>query len=1370
MKGINKIDFKRVKSSYLEKDLKINCENVKASNTKNDNILEIIKNETNINCLDNFESIQNNSNEIEKKLNYIKNSLVSKSDKNIGLGKHDNNEYSNNLGKKDDKENENLLKNEVEGNSKEDIEENEEYHKNVVSNKIENFTEEGLKNKISKFVNKTIDTYNSLKVDKLFLCKNINDLINDKNTDIYVDCSNDIKKKYIYECKNAENVTNNTNKNLSMMKKIEDKIKNNNSTVLKNIYHAFRGTLNDFKYVYLEKGDDSIESLYDKIYDSYNMTYKITRKGISENSELILNNETSKIENKKLISNMSIRTKKNMKNDDSNQKDKQINKAYIYDEKENNKSYNIPNNIKNNFTNEIKISANSDDNNNMNEMNSIYESKAFEVKKHKTNNKLNNCKLINENAINYKKKLSNEINKNMNYDDIYYSDTNKFEYSDIISHYLYNKEDAKNKYATKNKCDNKNEYNIKKKNVTNNIDYAQQKKKSKIIDVQINDKNVFDISPLTQKYKYRSNIILTINKIKNIEKVIEINININDIQLKIPGMRIENIILPYKYSNDLLTIQIKTLNEDGDQIGEIKQERNDKIKKNITKEYDKNTIKYQLKEEISSTIKYYYVFIPLNNITEEIINKQLILITSKYKKIFEKEKLLPDTMYLIQSKNIDSMKEKHLYISIRKCVSGIHFYPRVNENRLNNLNKNNILNTKGSDSTFKPVYVSLYNDEIDREIGNLINENNLINRIKIDKLPEKGYYMINNNYFHFFFNKENVLVCNNNINNKMEKNQSNIENASNLFNLMSNNFIIVKSCIDLFPFYIFPSLEDLDYLDFIEKNEYIKLKFMLHFLAIVENICTNLCSFMNINTKSNSLFHKHIKAVQIDDENNKTNYFTFLYTSYDEKSKATNYSFNYVKPFIFQFQKEYENEKKEEKDNLLDELNENDLFIYEYGRKQSLFLYNIIKNYEDIKNIARCYDEKKHIFYTTDYNKKRFQDYYINILYKYNKLVEEDIYNKENIYNCQDGIREIKIKETERMKNNLRQNIVLEKNNHDKINHNNYMKIPENIYSSDNFPTINNNSIILKEEAKINNTNKENRERPNNLNKKEFNYCNNFVKKYYLNDIEHKSNKTFAEQGKIEEYNNFDLKFKITNNEKNNEIKHRQNINNKTYIGHENNGFFNSKENNNYRLCGDNRTMKEEKNNTLNIDKNNPQNIYLDQFNTSQNEKEDKIKQNHYSNDILDNVYGQKKEQYMYKNDSSYQKFFRQKTSNNFDLSSENLFLKSYDYLNRSDKEYFVNKNKTEEEYESMRSNVINFSENGIILGSFSDEDENNSNDIFTNNIINNKLCIEKSIYHDENSEKIVKILNFENLKIHNENINDATKKCKLVQRNEKNV
>ncbi|CRG93797.1 conserved Plasmodium protein, unknown function [Plasmodium gallinaceum] len=1388
MKGSDKIDFESVKSSYLEKDLKIkNNTYVKNLNIKNDIILEVMKNKIDANCLDNC-SFQNYSNKKDEQKFHYNQSLIEKSDENHILQQLDNKEQYNHLEEINDKENEERLKTEkVEGDSKkEDIEENEGYQENIVSKENENFTEVSLINKISKFVNKTKDAYSSLKVDKLFLCHNINDLINDRYSDINIEYSSDKKKKFIYENKNEENVTKNANKNFNLVKNIEDKIKNNKSTVLKNIYNSFKGTLNDFIDVYLEKDNDDNESLYDKIYDTNKMVHKTTRKNISKNCELILNNQANKIKSRKSISDTSTITKKNVKSDII-QESNQINKTYIYDERKNNKNFSVKNNMKEKFIGKSEKNSNND--NNIYEMNSIYNNKTFEVKKNNTIHKINNDELINEKDINYKKQLSKEMNKNINYHNIYESDINKFEYSDIISHYLYNNEDVKNKCSTKNKYDIKNGYDLNKKSVTNNIDYIQQKKKSKIIDVQTIDKNVFNISSLTQKYKYRSNIILTINKIKNIEKVIEININITDIQLKIPGMRIENVILPYKYSNDLLTIQIKTLNEDHEQIDEIEREKNDKSKNNLSEEYDENMIKHQLKEEISSTIKYYYLFIPLNNIKEEIINKQLILITSKYKKIFEKEKLLPDTIYLIQSKNMDSMKEKHLYISIKKCVNGIHFYPNLSENNFNNLNKNNLLDTKESDHIFKPVYVSLYNDEVDREIGNIINENNLINKIKINKLPEKGYYIINNNYLHFYFNKENVLVCNNNINNKIDKNQSNIENASNFFNLMSNDFISVKSCIDLFPFYIFPSLEDVDYFDFMEKNQCIKLKFMLHFLAILELICTNLCSFMNISIKTHSLFYNHIKAVQIDDENNERKYFTFLYTSHDEKSKTTNYSFNYVKPFIFEFKNEQNVNENEEKDISLDELNNNDIFIYNYARKQSLFLYNIIKNYEDIKNIIKCYDEKKHIFYTTDYNKKHFQDYYINILYKYNKLIGEGIYNKENEYKCKDGIKETKITEKERIKNNLRQKI-LEKNSYNNIYQNNYKKLPENIYISDNFLTSNNKNILLKRETKISN------EKIDYINNNEFNYRNNVDKKYFINEMELKNNNLFNEKGKIEEYNNSALQFKITNNNKNNKIRNMQNINSKTYNNHESNEFVDFKEYNNYHLCGNNsNNMKEEKNNTViniqqnkndkkdlnyinnrsNEKKNNTlnmdickiknQNTYLDQFNTSKNEEKNKLEQKNYSNDILDVLYEQKKEQYMYKNDISSKECIRQKINNNLDFTSEKLLLESYDYFNGNDNKKFVNENKIDE-YESIQSNVMNFSENGIILDSFTNEDENNSIDMINNSIINSNMYVEKNTYHNENDEKKVKILNFENLKIHNDNINGIKKKCKLIQRN----
>ncbi|CAD2108618.1 hypothetical protein YYG_01364 [Plasmodium vinckei petteri] len=1031
----DKINFKKIKSSYLENDLKIkNVEKAKTNlYAKNDEIRKMLRSNNDVaNSYNNLQSLEiiSSKNDLHKKSDF--NDLKSSIDDADSLietecQKNDQKNKIWNSGKSDECIESMQTQDLTDEKNLQNLKEDEEA-RDITKGEIND------KSQLSEFFNKTKNAYKSLNLENLFLCNNVNDLTNDKNSDILIgNYSNYTPKVRTNENKHIQNSM--TNK-LGITKTIERRVtKNKNTLPIEKIYNAFRGTISDFMDLYIQKEDRNIELIHAKLYETNNDL--LHKPGIylknERNSDIEANIKgNSPILKKYYIGNAIFNSPKlditNVKKELDQEKDK--------------KNY-AKNAINNNYNDSCKIPANSfyrkkeafqkEKNNSekFHERNLFYEKNIleasrydtvsyfnkYEIKKDKPSNNNNNKGVIPSEVNKKNPRINKKCDKNVLSHDL---DTEKYEYSNIISDYLYNQKNDKklNMYGLSKKdySNDKNEQDMEEIYCDNEND--------KTIDLQINDKNVLDISPLTHKYKYRSNIILTINKIKNIEKIIEINLNITDVQLKIPGMRIENVILPHKYSNDILNIQIKTLSEeDGNDIKTNKETRRkettsyyQKSNKNSTQPNSDNmATKKSMVDGKTCSIKCYYVLIPLNNINYEIINKRLILINSTNKEMYEKENLLPDTIYLIQSKSISSIKEKYMYISIKKCVNGIYLYPILNENILNDFNKNPMINSQNSNSIFKPAYVSLYNDEIDREVGKFINANKLINKIKIKKLPEKGYYIINDICFRFFFDKNNILVCVDNsrtsqIGQSLEVGHTgHVETANYIFDLMSKNFIIVKSSLDLFPSHIFPLIEQVVYFDFIEKNELLKLKFIMHFLAITEAICTNLCFLFNINVQIDSLFYKNLKAVQIKDENDQNNFFTFLYTSYEERiqnnGKYCPYFLNYSKPLIFRFQSENElnnmsdangeEEIKKRKEiekgiKLLKKTNDNDFFIYDYARKQSIFLYNAIKNDDAIKNIENNYDKKKQIFYTHSYTKKQFQDYYMNILNRYNQLLQKE--------------------------------------------------------------------------------------------------------------------------------------------------------------------------------------------------------------------------------------------------------------------------------------------------------------------------------------------------------------------------------------------
>ncbi|SBS94331.1 conserved Plasmodium protein, unknown function [Plasmodium ovale curtisi] len=1072
MKEFEKIDFKRVKSSYLEDDLKIkNVESVKSNlHARNGEILEKIRNETNfVGSLESLISLQSTPNgnfecedvDIEGLTNWgdaqTTEGIVLDGGRKSGEGKEGGDGQLRDLDEEDDGE--------KEGNPAE--------------------APYALK-KVSDFFSRTKDACKSLNLEKLFLCKNGSDLFNDKSTDINI--GDFAENNHNMWFKGGNNLGNPTFNKVGIMKMIEKKLKSGNTFAIENIYNVFRGTINDFMDVYLQKENEDVEFIYSKLYETdrdINRSSEVRLKGERKNIQREDVSGKTRLGNKKYnvdnnIFNMPGENVYNMKRENTPKESKhEVKRSKQEGSMSKRNCYNTRIRRSSLFSNSTqeKIKTKWSDPG-LSENSPYYQRNVVQFGKSDTIDHIAKGESL------HKKLTSNDSNNALDAmdeksshqrDNSYIPDINKFEYSNMISDYLYNQKEIKKKvFSSKPNHDRT---------------FRSYGEKDKLLDTQVNDKNIFDISPLTQKYKYRSNIILTINKIKNVERVIEINLSITDVQLKIPGMRVENVILPYKYANELLTIRVRTLNESGEDMKETEKGKNNREENGKREENCRNNntpneyyggAKKTPEREGCPMIRCYYVFIPLNNIKEEVINKRLILIDSKNKEMYEKENLLPDTLYLIQSKNLSSMHEKHIYLSIKKCLSGIHFYPKIDhENVSRNINKEVFPNVIYDNSIFTPTYVSVYNDDVDREIGKFINENHLIRKIKIDKLPEKGHYVIDNSLFHFFFSKENILYCiQNDRSNRMNKCPRIIEPASNLFNLMCNNFLTVKSFLDLFPPHIFPLIEDVDYFDFIEKDEFLKLRFILHFLAITENICMNLCSIINLHTNVQSIFHNNLRAVKIKDQTEQGNYFTFLYTSYEDGGEPTGYYFNYAKPFIFRFQEgnniertesrqterskvvelkfgeprgelpsepehelrhelrnEVQNEAQHEKQHdiqheaqremnnklmnemryevkdevrykvkhkmndelrdevkkeLRNELNDNDLFIYDYARKQSIFLYNAIKDYDEIKSIQTCYDKEKNLYYTSDHTKKYFQNFYLNILHRYNQLAHED--------------------------------------------------------------------------------------------------------------------------------------------------------------------------------------------------------------------------------------------------------------------------------------------------------------------------------------------------------------------------------------------
>ncbi|KJP88127.1 hypothetical protein AK88_02244 [Plasmodium fragile] len=823
--------------------------------------------------------------------------------------------------------------------SEKDNEEGEQIGESQVGEKIKEDEmgkqiDEDDKGNVSNLFNKTKEAYKSLNLDKLFLVNSFNNSFLDEVVD---------KRKESEVCEHERSRKENK---LSLVKTIERKLKGQNSFVMENIYNAFRGTINDFIDVYLQGEQEDDEEVEEMSEGRSNRT--VVRKDTTSRS-------VDPFRHGDRVNLRDEHDLKKMYHMDSDiflsggEKDKikvgQSGYATKREEDTNIKNYlsqfggtkSGENSNSHDGTKCCKIKMGGG--NLFGERNVVASAMAY---------------LMGDTFKQKSNALHTDMNKHKQVEEAYsayYPEVKTFEYSSIMSDYLYNRKGLpKGGGRRRSKHDG---HNLSSDHKCPNRDDQM----SNVLDTQVNDTSVFDISPMTHKYKYASNIILTINKIKNIERVIEINLNIKDVELKVPGMRIENVIMPYKYGSDLLTIKIKTLSEGngGVATGHKVMCRGDGIDGYQSREHK---MKGQDTNEKNITIKSYFVFIPLNLIKDGVVNKRLILISSKRNEEFEKEGLLPDTLYMIESQKLNCEKEKHMYISIKICKNGIHFFPCVNPHQGHTLHTNYTTNGGLNRKPFEPVYVCLYNDEVDRAIGNILNGRGLANKVRINKLAATGHYMLNNLPFQFYFNNSNVLLCT----------HGDIkEEAENVFNRIGKEYIRVESFIDLFPTHIFPPLEDVLHLDLIEKNELLQLKFVLHFLAITEIICMHLCSLLNFHVDIQPLFRDHVNAVKMDDGTGQENRFTFLYTSYEEDAEPKGYFLNYTKPFIFRFH-----------------CDDNDLFIMDYARKQAIFLHNVIKNHGDIKTIPMSYDKTKSLFFTKDSRKKQFQIYYMDILRRYN--------------------------------------------------------------------------------------------------------------------------------------------------------------------------------------------------------------------------------------------------------------------------------------------------------------------------------------------------------------------------------------------------
>ncbi|EUD68533.1 hypothetical protein C922_00932 [Plasmodium inui San Antonio 1] len=1014
------VNFSRIKSSYLEEALKLtNTESVKQKlKRKNDELRGMIRGEDIpvVPCLDSVLSVQSipsdhgRGGEDTKELKHFEEFEIVlrggvKDEEGVASREAEGQKYSC-VVKDAAPSNEqpfvcDKVPSELDSEGGEKIEEGEAGEK----------IEEGEKDNVCHFLNKTKEAYKSLNLEKLFLVNSFNKSLPNEG----------VERKPNGVCENAH--SRNQDK-LSIVKTIERTLKGQNSFVMENIYNAFRGTINDFIDVYLQEEDEEMGGGRSK---GTAMRKDTTIRSVDP----FRHGEKVKLSDEHGL--------KKMYQMDNNiffpggEKDKikvgQGGYATKREEDTNVKKYLSQFGDKRSFP-QLGSRKSGGQSNLGGKTNSHDHSKCCKIKPSGANlfgesNVVTGAmaylmgetsRLTNGRSSGKKSHVVHpDLKKQKQVEEAYsayYPEAETFEYSSIISDYLYKRKGWPERRKDDG-CTSSSEHNCANRDrMKYELHPSMGPQMSNVLNTQVNDRSVFDIAPMTHKYKYASNIILTINKIKNIERVVEINLNITDVQLKVPGMRIENVILPYKYASDLLSIKIKTFCEgkggtsqkvmcreggalDGHKPGEDKMGRQDKDEKN-------------------GTIKCYFVFIPLNQIKEGVVNKRLILISSKRKEEFEKEGLLPDTLYMIESQKLNCEREKHMYISVKICKNGVHFFPSVNLHRGEDNLENNYPSSENlSRNAFEPVYVCLYNDEVDREIGSILNGRGLTNKVRISKLVTKGHYLVNNFPFHFHFNSSNVLIC---------SHGDITEEAEKLFHHLGKEFtpleefipverftplaefIRVESLIDLFPTHIFPPVEDVLHLDLIKRNEFLQLKFVLHFLAITEIICIHLCSLFGFHVDLQPLFRDHLNAVKMDDGTGEGNRFTFLYTSYEEDAEPSGYFLNYTKPFVFRFQSEKNrwdntrdnNCENAEEGKLPTHWDDNDLFIMDYARKQAIFLHNVIKHHGDIQSIPKCYDRKKRLFFTTDSRKKQFQIYYMSILRRYNLLLNRGNHGRES--------------------------------------------------------------------------------------------------------------------------------------------------------------------------------------------------------------------------------------------------------------------------------------------------------------------------------------------------------------------------------------
>ncbi|OII77916.1 hypothetical protein cand_038070 [Cryptosporidium andersoni] len=225
--------------------------------------------------------------------------------------------------------------------------------------------------------------------------------------------------------------------------------------------------------------------------------------------------------------------------------------------------------------------------------------------------------------------------------------------------------------------------------------------------IQLPHNDVPDLSNHTRMYLTRSHILMSVLCCQNINKIVESSITCGDFKLKGPGFRLENIYIPIRNEKSSIELKITTFN--------INNKRNDLM----------IDIPISVLHKSNETYRFW------------------LILNDKKDKYGDYSDMLPEAIFRlnIDDENSCRINEPKVLVSFMRVMTGI-----IEDIQPNSMSKRHYRDGKNSYSNKSLIYVGLYNDPIDLEVSDMLNNNPiLLANNTIERLNfHDGYYRINN--------------------------------------------------------------------------------------------------------------------------------------------------------------------------------------------------------------------------------------------------------------------------------------------------------------------------------------------------------------------------------------------------------------------------------------------------------------------------------------------------------------------------------------------------------------------------------------------------------------------------------------------------